>query len=208
MADETLMTQADPVEADATEQDQTQGQGADGSGGANAAATEPKAAEAQPEAKPAEKPAGAPDKYEFKAAEGQTFAEPVIGAFSEVAKELNLPQDQAQKVLDKMVPVLAAHQLEQVQAVREEWAGASKADAEFGGDKLPESLGLAKKAMEQFATPALRTLLDDSGFGNHPEVIRMFFRVGKAVGDDGFVKGGAGVAKKSAAEILYSSKEE
>ena len=36
------------------------------------------------------KPEGAPEKYEFQAGEGRQFDDEVIGAFSEVAKELNL----------------------------------------------------------------------------------------------------------------------
>lgn len=135
-------------------------------------------------------PVGAPEKYEdFKAPEGLTFDKDVIGKFSDVAKELNLPQDKAQLLLDKMGPVLASRQVEQLKVARTEWVGQAKADKEFGGDKLPENLALAKKALDTFGTPELRTLLDDSGLGDHPEVIRMFFRAGKAISEDGFVAG-------------------
>ena len=44
---------------------------------------------------------GAPESYAFNAPEGATLDEAVTGAFGEVAKELNLTQDGAQKVLDK-----------------------------------------------------------------------------------------------------------
>lgn len=151
------------------------------------------------------KPEGAPEKYEFKAPEGVTFDPAVIGAFSEVAKELNLPQDQAQKVLDKMAPVIAARQVEQLQAARIEWAEAAKVDKEFGGEKLAENLAVAKKALNAFGTPELRMLLEESGLGNHPEVIRVFYRAGKVISEDRFVAGSAGKSNPGDARRLYSA---
>lgn len=151
-----------------------------------------------------EKPDGAPEKYEFKPADGQpAFDEQVTGAFSEVAKELNLSQEAAQKVLDKMAPVLASRQTETLSAARSQWMNDSKADAEFGGDKLAENLGTAKKAIDAFATQPLKDLLEESGLGNHPEVVRLFVRVGKAIGEDGFVSGRGGSGQAKDARSMY-----
>lgn len=156
------------------------------------------------EQKDTDQKAGAPEKYEFKAPEGQQFDEAVIGAFSEVAKELNLPQDAAQKVLDKVAPVIAARQAENLQAVRTEWAETAKADQEFGGDKLAENLAIAKKARDAFATPEFVKLLDDTGLGNHPEVIRVFYRAGKAISEDRIVTGAQGGAtNQTTAQRMY-----
>lgn len=152
------------------------------------------------------KPAGAPEKYEFKPADGQPeFDAAVTGAFGEVAKELNLSQEAAQKVLDKMAPVLAARQTESLSAARSQWMNDSKADAEFGGEKLQENLGAAKKAIDAFATQPLKNLLEESGLGNHPEVVRLFVRVGKAIGEDGFVSGRGSSAQSQDARRLYAA---
>lgn len=151
-----------------------------------------------------QKPAGAPEKYEFKAPDGIKFDDQVIDAFSAVAKDLNLSQDQAQKVLDNMAPVLASRATEQLKAARVEWVESAKTDKEFGGDGLQANLGVAKKAMEAFATPELRALLNESGLGDHPEVIRLFFRAGKAISEDGFVGGKPGAsAPTSIAQRMY-----
>lgn len=150
------------------------------------------------------KPQGAPEKYEFATPEGMQFDDAVVGAFSEVAKDLNLSQEAAQKILDKVGPVMAAQQNEALQAASSEWAEASKTDKEFGGDKLNENLAVAKKAMDQFASPELRALLNESALGNNPEVIRMFYRVGKAISEDGFVVGGnAKNSEQTTAQRLY-----
>lgn len=151
-----------------------------------------------------QKPAGAPEKYEFKAAEGITFDDAVVGAFSEVAKELNLTQDAAQKVLDKVAPVMAARQSEQIEAARTAWAESAKVDKEFGGDNLAENLAIAKQGLETFGTPELRALLNESGLGNHPEVIRVFYRAGKAISDDRIVTGASGSATtQTTAQRMY-----
>jgi hypothetical protein len=148
----------------------------------------------------------APEKYEFRAPEGLQLDDAVIGAFSEVAKELDLPQEAAQKVIDKMAPVFAARQAEQLKAVSAEWTRASMADKEFGGEKIAENLAMAKKALDDFATPELRKLLDETGLGNHPEVIRVFYRAGKRLSED-VVVGGRRAAGSDDIRSLYPNSD-
>jgi hypothetical protein len=164
-----------------------------------------KAAEASADAKPT-----TPEKYEFKAPEGQEFDGDTITAYSEVARELKLSQDAAQKLLDVMGPKMAERQMAQIQAVQGAWMEASKQDKEFGGPALAENLSVAKKALDAFGTAELRTLLNESGLGNHPEIVRLFFRAGKAISEDRVVTGSTGQAKagpksfSDLADVLYS----
>lgn len=157
---------------------------------------------------------GAPEKYEFKAQDGQEFDAGIITAFSEVAKELNLSQDAAQKVLDKVAPVIQTRQSEQVETIRNEWVEQSKTDKEFGGEKLSENLSVAKKALDNFGSPELRALLNESGLGNHPEVIRFMFKAGKAISEDTFVGNSPNPGSRSGpqdfnskAAALYSNQQ-
>lgn len=149
---------------------------------------DPKPAE---EPKPGDDPKpkeGAPEKYDFKAPEGQTFDSEVLNAYSEVARELNLTQEGAQQLLDKVGPIIEQRQMARIQEVRTGWLDASKTDKEFGGEKLTENMAVAQKALD-FATPELKQLLNDTGFGNHPEIVRFFYRVGKAMSPDSIVSG-------------------
>ena len=141
-----------------------------------------------------QKTAGAPEQYDFRAPEGMQFDAAVIEQFSGIARELNLPQDAAQKMLDRMAPVLQARQSEQLAVASEQWVTAAKADQEFGGEQLAENLGHAKRALDQFGTTELKSLLNDSGLGNHPEVIRFMVRAGKAISEDRFVAGTRGAS--------------
>lgn len=185
------------------------------------AATTQQTSTAQPAAPAAATPAPAstqltaetkpavPEKYEFTAPEGTKLTETIIGEFSTVVKEMGLSQEAAQNLFSKLAPVYAkeyaAQQAEQFTSYKTELETLSKADKEFGGDKLNENLAVAKKALDTLGTPALRELLDVSGLGNHPELIRYFFRTGKAISEDKFVPGGKQppAATKSQAEALY-----
>lgn len=176
------------------------------------ASTETATETTQPADKPAEevKPV-VPEKYEFKSpAEGKELDAGVMGSLGEVAKELGLSQENAQKIVDKMAPVLEGRQQEALTQARQQWAEQAKADKEFGGDKLPENLALAKKALDTFGTPELNTLLRDSGLGNHPEIIRAFVKAGKAISQDTIATkdgGSQNATDKSAVDILYPPKE-
>jgi hypothetical protein len=148
---------------------------------------------------------GAPEKYEFKPVEGVNLSDEVVGKFSDVAKELNLSQDAAQKMLDQVAPAIARQQYAAIQNLNEQWVSAVKADKEIGGEKLGANLAIAKKARDAFGTDGLRKLLNESRIGNHPEVIRFFVRAGQAISEDTFVSGGTRPASggKDAATVLY-----
>lgn len=206
MTQETLMTQ--PTTEMTTEAAPSTPGTEAGTAPAEGTQTQQPPAQAQGESAPADKPAegekqGAPERYEFKAPEGTELGSDVTDAFAGVAKGLNLTQDAAQQVLDKMAPVLAQRQNAQVQAVQQEWREQSTADKEFGGDKLAENLGVARKAMDAFASPGLKQTLEQTGLGNHPEVIRMFVKVGKAISQDGFVPGQPGAAQAADPKRFY-----
>lgn len=154
-------------------------------------------------------PEGAPEKYEFELPDGLRMDDVGLSAFSEVAKDLNLSQDAAQKMLDKMAPAMAERQAEAIRQVQTEWLEGAKSDKEFGGEKLNENLATAKKALDSFGSPELRTLLNETGLGNHPEIIRAFYRAGKAISEDKFVPatGGSPAGSKDFAKSLYPNQQ-
>jgi hypothetical protein len=146
-------------------------------------------------------PPGTPERYDFKPIEGGELDAQVLTAYSEVARELQLSQEAAQKVLDKVAPVIAERQQAtlkaQVEQARNDWKTVSKADKEFGGRALDANVATAKKALDAFGTPELRAFLEESGLGNHPEVIRLLYRAGRAISSDHYV-GGREPARKPA----------
>jgi len=147
---------------------------------------------------------GPPDEYQFEAPEGVELDEAVTDAFSEAARDAGLSQEKAQALLEKVAPVTAQRQAERLEAARAEWTEAAQTDKEFGGDNLQENLATAKKALDTFGTPELQDLLNESGLGNHPEVIRAFYRAGKTISEDHFVNGQTRGAQGGDARSLYS----
>lgn len=152
-----------------------------------------------------QKQEGAPEKYEFQAGEGVELDAEALKDFEPVARELNLTNEQAQKLVDAYPKILAGVQQRQAdawQAQTEEWAATVKADKEIGGDKLTANLGVAQRALDTFGSPALKEYLNGTGLGNHPELVKAFVKVGKAMSEDGVVTGKES-GQRSAAEVLY-----
>lgn len=151
--------------------------------------------------KPADKPddkeqkqEGAPEKYEFKPAEGLELDTSALEQFEPIARELNLTNEQAQKMVDlygtKIMPMVQKRQSEVWQKTTEQWAAEVKADKEIGGDKLTANLSAAQRALEQFGDQELKEYLDSTGLGNHPALVKAFIKVGKAMSEDKVVTGG------------------
>ena len=157
----------------------------------------------------AQQPNGAPEKYDLEIPQGAQVDPEFLTEFESVAREANLNNDQAKKfaalgtkLSEKMTAMQAEAQARQV----EQWKSESLSDKEFGGDQLQSNIAIAKTALTQFASPKLVELLNASGLGNHPEVIRAFYKVGKAISpDQGLVKGKETTSKPTAKEVLYGS---
>ena len=160
---------------------------------------------------------GAPETYEFnrQVADAPQELDPeVVTAFGEVAKDLNLPQEAAQKVLDKVAPVIQARQAKAIEEVKVNWANDSQADQEFGGENFDSNLTVAKSALDTFGNDALKSLLAETGFGNHPEIIRFMYRAGQAISEDSYVGNSEGAKGNSIpkdfngiANALYSNQQ-
>lgn len=138
----------------------------------------------------------APEKYEFKAPEGAAELDAeVTEAYAKVARELDLPQEQAQKVLDEILPVMAQRAAAQEQATLEQWDREARDHEDLtSGPGFEANLQSAKHAVAKFGTDGLRKLLDGP-LGSHPEVVATFAKIGKALKDDSLI-GGQRVTKK------------
>ena len=133
----------------------------------------------------------APEKYDFAMPEGFDLNQEVAGEFEAYARELNLPQDKAQSVVDMGVKLLQSAQAQQAEAyqqTQEQWRNEVVNDKEIGGQALAENLSYAAKVLDTFA-PDLRGVLDETGLGNHPAFVKAFVKIGKAISEDRLVGG-------------------
>lgn len=166
--------------------------------------------EAKPGDKPAdgkgEQPAFTVESYKDLALpEGVPLANPEgLAAFKALFAEDGVKPETAQKLVNLQAEMVRK-QVEgqaKIQAEIAGWGDLSKADQEFGGADYPKNLAIANAALKAFATPALAKLLVESNLSNHPDMIRVFYRVGKAMAEDGRVVG-SGAPKGDRLSALY-----
>ena len=202
MTTDTTAAGADTTQAGDQASTAAQAAGADGKPNGDATTLLDGQGQQQTETKPADKQPGDEVKYDFKAPEGIELNQSQLEQFTALAKEMKLPAEQAQKVVDLAIKAEQAR-MEAHSKLVSGWADEVKADKEIGGDKLNENLATAKKALD-LGPPELKALLNDSGLGNHPAVVKWAVAVGKALSEDKFVPAGQGApAKGDAASRLY-----
>lgn len=125
----------------------------------------------------------APEKYEFKSPlEGHNLPPAVVNAYSEVAKALNLPQESAQLVLDKLLPVMLEHAGTEFKTRQAAWEKQAKESTVLGGEKFAENLAIARAPLAKY--PQLTAFLNESGLGSHPQFLELMFEFGKAISGD------------------------
>lgn len=153
------------------------------------------------------KATGEPVEYtDFTMPDGVEVDAELLDEFKPIAKELGLDQAKAQQLVDLGSKIAAKMHDSGIQAWRKqttEWADQSRADQEVGGKEFDANLGTALAAVEKFGTPELKTILDESGFGNHPEVVRFMYRVGKAISGDTKLVNGTKPPSKDRLHVIY-----
>ncbi len=156
-----------------------------------------------------DKGADAPAEYKLAAPEGVELDAEMVSEFTSIAKELKLSPADVQRIADVAIK-RAQKQAETTAATVKEWADQCRADKEIGGDNLDANVAIAQKTIDTFGTPELKAILAQSGWGNHPEFVRLAYKVGKAISDDTFVKGGnpgSSNEGKSLAERMYPTQK-
>ena len=183
-----------PVSEDKTEEQGDQPKEGEPGQAANEEAVDP--AKAVPEK---------PDGYKFEFGEDSQIDEAMLGGFREIAHQLGITQEQAQKLAgfyEAQIKGMNATALEArtKQAVETEqgWLKEIKGMPDFDSRKAD-----ADKAMEQFGNPELVELLNNTRLGSHPTIFKFVADVGKALGEPGFVRSKDGAGERSLAEKLY-----
>jgi len=153
-----------------------------------------------------------PETYaDFDLPEGYSLSDD----FVEYAKTQQLTQEQAQSVLERSIAsekdsiaAFEAQQAEDLQALKQGWLDETMADKELGGDNQKEVLAGAKQVVDQFGSKGLNALFDQSGLGNHPEMIRLLHSISKVVSEDTFINGSQRPGQqKTTAQIMFPNSQ-
>ena len=158
---------------------------------------------------------GAPETYtDFTMEEGIAADPELMQQFGKLAKDLNLSQAGAQKLINmqngitkKMAAgygaAFEAHQKAQTDARLAAEYQELQTDSEIGGAKLNETLGLAGYAFDALGCGDARDVILSSNLGNNRAIINMLAKVGRVLKEDGFAAGESGNVTRSDAELLY-----
>jgi len=104
-----------------------------------------------------------------------------------------------------MVTKMQEAQVSQWVEQQKAWVDQAKSDTEIGGEKFDENISTAVKARDSFGNSEFSEMLDTSGLGNHPEMIRFLNRVGRAISEDKVIVSGANAGQRSQESVLYPS---
>ena len=123
----------------------------------------------------------------------------MLDAFGKVAKELNLSQASAQKVVSAMAPAMTQHYAQ----MRKEWAAQSEGDPEFGGPAFKANLKSINHTYMDTTTEGLREVLMKTGLNSHPEVLRFFYRLNKERSEGKFIPSAVSSDDRSGSDDFY-----
>jgi len=109
--------------------------------------------------------------------------------FRELAHQIGLNNEQANILFDSYINSINSQeelesqdfdqfQVENTQALQEEWGG-----------NFDKNVELARRAFMNFATPEAVEIMEETGLGNHPEILKIFSRIGELLQEDSVLPG-------------------
>lgn len=164
-------------------------------------------AAAKPESKAGEeKPAPkAPEKYALTLPDDGRLDASDLKTIEEIARKADWTNEEAQAAVDEHIALIAQQS--------ERFLTATKADKDYGGEKLAETQKLARAVIDRIRPVgharrgAFVQFLNRGGAGNHIEVVSFLADLGKLMAEDGATggRGGGSGKPKTAEEVLYGS---
>lgn len=148
----------------------------------------------------------APEKYALKLPDGGRLDESDLAEVEKVARANDWTNEEAQAAIEEHDKLVLAQS--------DRFLATTKADADYGGDKLGESQKLARAVIDKVrpAGHARREsflkFVNRGGAGNHIEVVAFLADLGKLMAEDG-ATGGEGGNKKDGGDVaskLYDAK--
>lgn len=149
--------------------------------------------------------------YSFSMPEGVDLDKDLADEVSLIFKDKGFTQDEAQGMVDLYIEQrqkeMNAFMDMQANKVKE-WRAELESDKEFGGENFNSNVNAVKKMLDTYGgqdVKDIKSVLTESGLGNHPGIIKMLWRMSKATAEDSVPDGADHFSnkKRSALEILY-----
>lgn len=129
----------------------------------------------------------APKALELVLPKGFEADEKTVEGFKALAGELGLDGAKASKVVESFAAFEKARneQLDSLaQAQDAKWRAELEALPEFSGEAKAAAMGDVRRALTKFGGQGFAKLLHAAGLGNHPELLKGFAAIGRALRED------------------------
>lgn len=146
--------------------------------------------------------------YKLELAENSRMDNSMLEAVTAYAKENNLSKDMAAGLLSKQEELLSSwveSKTEEMMAVRDSWSDAVRNDKVLGGDNLDKTIESARRVVDRFASEEFVGMLIETGYGDHPEVVRFLTKIGSLMENDTLITGKDFGGEKSTEDYFYGS---
>lgn len=149
-----------------------------------------------------------PADYIFHFAPETMVDKGLVADFQNFAFEQKMSLENARlmaKFYENYVQNQSKKQLEEQTKLLENMKKACEADSEYGGSSFYDNMQYARAAILRFDDGSLAKILNETGFGSHPEVVRFMYRVGKALAEPAMPRAKEQIEDISVAELFYPS---
>ena len=114
-----------------------------------------------------------------------------LNDFRQFAHELGLNQTQAEHLIHKVAENAGTQQTMQNEALEKaEMEGFKALQKDWGGD-FDKSMDYARRAFNRYASPEALELMENTGLGNHPEILKLFSQIGEQLSEEQLLPGNA-----------------
>jgi len=152
-----------------------------------------------------------PDGYAIKLPEGLQETQLDKARVDEWRKEMHeagLPKDAAERLLNKyLTSEFEATRARDTAAIKQIEQHEMAIKQEFGA-KFEEQVNFARYAVKEFGSDAVKEMFDSTGLGSHPDVFKMFAKIGQALTDDRARNGGERQTHASTPEAAQAALNE
>ena len=144
--------------------------------------------------------------------EGLTVDDALFGEAKSIFAEAGVKPSEAPKLLgvfEKALKAQAEAQQAAFQTMNETWKTEALALPEFSGAKREASQALIAKVIDEFGGDEVREVLNATGAGNNPALVRMVLKIGEALSEGRPARTGQPAnsgGKKSYADAVYGPK--
>ncbi len=157
---------------------------------------------------------GKPEKYDYSLVElpeNYCYDDALLGEFNDLAGKYNLSQKGANELMSmavKLTKLMSSNYstalAEQHKQKIDNYRQMLVTDSEIGGINLPKAMHSANVAYSEFANEDVQKLLAETGLNCHPQIVKMFYNIGKKMQNDTLHGiNAAAVVKENREDILF-----